>query len=102
MEQRNERSDERTDFAELLVEIARGDEFALATFYDATVRRVFGLILRILGDSGAAEETALDVYLDVWKKSSSYDPDRGRAIAWLLTIARNRAIDRLRSVGFRR
>jgi len=85
------------DWASLIGRIASGDQSALATLYDSTCRMVFGLVLRILSDHPAAEEVALDVYTQVWRQASSYDGQRGTPVAWLLTIARSRAIDRLRS-----
>jgi len=81
----------------LISRIASGDQSALAALYDATCRIVFGLVLRILSDHPTAEEVALDVYTQVWRQASTYDGQRGSPVAWLLTIARSRAIDRLRS-----
>lgn len=81
----------------LLGRMAKGDQSALATLYDNTNRLVYGLILRVLGDSSTAEEVLLDVYTQVWRQAASYDNVRGTPLAWLTTIARSRAIDRLRS-----
>jgi RNA polymerase sigma-70 factor (ECF subfamily) len=86
----------------LLEGISEHDASQLATFYDATSRWVYGLVLRILGDSGAAEEVTLDVYHQVWRNAGSYDPKRGSPSAWLSTLARSRALDRLRSGAYRR
>ena len=77
--------------------IAKGDQAALAALYDSTNRLIYGLILRVLGDAGTAEEVLLDVYTQVWRQATSYDTSRGMPLAWLTTIARSRAIDRLRS-----
>jgi RNA polymerase sigma-70 factor, ECF subfamily len=77
--------------------IAAGDSASLAAFYDATNRVAFGLILRILGDPATAEEVLLDVYTQVWRQAGNYRRERGTPLAWLLTIARTRALDRLRS-----
>jgi RNA polymerase sigma-70 factor, ECF subfamily len=85
------------EFAALVRRVADGDQTALATLYDSTNRLVYGLILRVLNDAGAAEEVLLDVYTQVWRQASSYDAGRGAPLAWLTTIARSRAIDRLRS-----
>lgn len=85
------------DWAALIERMAGGDEYALSTFYDRTNRLVFGLVLRILNDAGRAEEVLLDVYMQVWRQAARYDPSRGKTLSWLLTIARSRAIDRLRS-----
>jgi RNA polymerase sigma-70 factor (ECF subfamily) len=84
--------------AELIGQVAAGDEHALASLYDDTSRLVFGLLLRILNDAGAAEEVLLDVYTQVWRQAATYSTERGAPLAWLTTIARSRAIDRLRAV----
>ena len=83
--------------AALLQKIASGDRTALAVFYEKTARLLFGLVARILGGRASTEEVLLDVYTQVWKQSSSYDPNRHAPLAWLVTIARTRAIVRLRS-----
>jgi RNA polymerase sigma-70 factor (ECF subfamily) len=85
------------DWAALIVRVASGDQIALSTLYDGTSRLVFGLVLRIVADPATAEEVALDVYTQIWRQAASYDGSRGTPLAWLLTIARSRAIDRLRS-----
>ncbi|HWQ32385.1 MAG TPA: sigma-70 family RNA polymerase sigma factor [Blastocatellia bacterium] len=85
------------DWTSLIRAIASGDQAALGTLYDATSRVVFGLALRILNDRATAEEVMLDVYTQVWRQAASYDLQRGSPMAWLMTIARSRAIDRLRS-----
>lgn len=82
--------------ADLICGVAAGDQQALATLYDSTSRTVYGLLLRILADASAAEEVLLDVYTQVWRQAASYSRERGTALAWLTTIARSRAIDRLR------
>ena len=81
----------------LITRIAQADQDALATLYDTTNRLVYGLTLRVLGEASAAEEVVLDVYSQVWRQAASYDTERGSPLAWLTTIARSRAIDRLRS-----
>jgi len=82
---------------EILSRISRQEPAALAALYDRTASLVHGLALRILGDRGAAEDVTLEVYLQIWRQAGSYDPRCGSALAWLLTVARTRAIDRLRS-----
>ncbi|MGH9853312.1 MAG: sigma-70 family RNA polymerase sigma factor [Blastocatellia bacterium] len=85
------------DLISLVEQVAAGDQAALATLYDTTNRLVYGLILRVLSDTSSAEEVLLDVYTQVWRQAASYDTGRGTPLAWLTTIARSRAIDRLRS-----
>lgn len=85
------------DFVALLGQVAEGDQSALTTLYDATSRLVFGLVLRIINDRSTAEEVLLDVYTQVWRQATSYDSKRGAPLAWMMTIARSRAIDRLRA-----
>lgn len=84
-------------WAILIEKVAAGDDSALASLYDSTSRMIFGLLLRILNNAAAAEEVLIDVYVQVWRQASSYDRRRGSPMAWLIMIARSRAIDRLRS-----
>ena len=86
------------DWAALIGRMAGGDESALSALYDRSSRLIFGLLLRILNDAGLAEEVLLDVYMQVWRQAGKYDQHRGKTLAWLVTIARSRAIDRLRSI----
>jgi RNA polymerase sigma-70 factor (ECF subfamily) len=88
--------------ASLLDSIVRGDQAALGALYDATVRQVHGLASRVLGDPALGEEVTLDVYEQVWRTAGTYSAALGTPTAWLLTIARSRAIDRLRAGAFRR
>jgi len=85
------------DWAALIDKIADGDQSALTTLYDSTSRLVFGLILRVVSDRATAEEVLLDVYTQIWRQAGSYDRKRGAPLAWMMTIARTRGIDRLRS-----
>jgi len=85
------------DWVALIKRVADGDQYALNTLYDSTNRLVFGLVLRILNDRSTAEEVILDVYTQVWRQAALYDRSRGAPLAWIVTIARSRAIDRLRS-----
>ena len=82
---------------EIIRRAAQGDASAIAALYDSTSRLVFGLIVHILGDRFAAEEVLLDVYTQVWCQASSYEQQRGTPLSWLMTMARTRAIDRMRS-----
>ena len=81
----------------LLRQVARGDRAAFAELYDLTKGRVYGLVLRVLGDAGYSEETTQEVYLEAWRTAARYDPGKGTALAWLLTIAHRRAVDRVRA-----
>src|SRR5438270_12778556 len=81
----------------LLRQVARGDSAAFATVYDLTKARVYGLVTRVVRDPGYSEETTQEVYLEVWRTASRYDPAKGSAMAWLLTVAHRRAVDRVRA-----
>jgi RNA polymerase sigma-70 factor (ECF subfamily) len=89
------------DDAELLHAVARGDESAFARVYDRYSPILLGLMLRILRSRAEAEDVLQEVFLQVWQRAHSFDAGRGRAFTWLVTLARSRAIDRLRSVGSR-
>ncbi|TFV61159.1 sigma-70 family RNA polymerase sigma factor [Mycobacterium sp. PS03-16] len=86
-----------TDLDGLLRQVAQRDVDAFATFYDRTRARVYGMVTRVLRDPGYSEETTQDIYLQVWRTASSYDPKAGSPMAWLLTLAHRRAVDRVRS-----
>lgn len=90
-------SSEESAWAALIARVATGEERALSELYDYTSRIVYGLCLRVLRDPSAAEEITMEVYLQVWRTAGSYDASRGSASAWLVTLARSRAIDYLRS-----
>jgi RNA polymerase sigma-70 factor (ECF subfamily) len=85
------------DLAALLHQVANRDAAAFAAFYDSTRARVFGLVTRVVRDQGYSEETTQEVYLQVWQNAASFDPAAGSAMAWLLTLAHRRAVDRVRS-----
>ena len=87
--------------SDLIHAVARGDELALAACYDRYRLILFGLILRILHDREEAEDVLQDIFLQVWRRAGDFDEARGRAFTWLVTIARSRALDRLRSAGSR-
>src|SRR5918992_940758 len=80
----------------LLAGMASGDPEASAGFVRRYQARVYGLALTILGDPAAAEEVAQETFLRAWKNADSFDPRRGRVATWLLTIARNLAVDAIR------
>jgi RNA polymerase sigma-70 factor (ECF subfamily) len=83
--------------AELLRRSARGDEAAFARLYDATATRVFGLAVRVVRDPAQAEEVTQESFLEIWRTASRFDPQRGSAMSWLLTITHRKAVDRVRS-----
>jgi RNA polymerase sigma-70 factor (ECF subfamily) len=86
-----------SDLDALLRRVAQGDRDAFAAVYDLTKTRVYGLVVRVLRDAGYSEETTQEVYLEVWRSASAYDPAKGSPLAWLLTMAHRRAIDRVRT-----
>ncbi|SDJ03506.1 RNA polymerase sigma-70 factor, ECF subfamily [Rhodococcus triatomae] len=81
----------------LLARIAAGERQAFGDFYSRTSSRVYGMVVRVLRDPGYSEETTQEVYLQVWRSAGSFDPNRGSALSWLITLAHRRAIDRVRS-----
>jgi len=87
----------RGQLAAALMRVAAGDGAALRMVYQDTSAKLFGVCLRILNDKSEAEDVLQDVYVTVWRKAAGFDPGRASPITWLVAIARNRAIDRLRS-----
>ncbi|WP_328823419.1 ECF RNA polymerase sigma factor SigK [Metallococcus carri] len=81
----------------LITACSRGDDRSFAELYDVTAPRVFGLVLRVVRDHAQAEEVTQEVYLAVWRTAASFDPAKGSALSWLMTIAHRRAVDRVRS-----
>jgi RNA polymerase sigma-70 factor (ECF subfamily) len=82
---------------ELLGRAAQGDQAAFEAVYDRVAAPVFGLIRRVLRDSAQSEEVAQETLLEVWRTAARFDPARGTAITWVMTIAHRRAVDRVRS-----
>lgn len=80
----------------LLAAIASGDTEALGKLYDRYNRLAIAVAYRVVGDHDAAEDTVQDAFLSVWRRGDSFDPGRGSARGWLLTIVRNAAVDRRR------
>ncbi len=92
-------SDEVAATAEDLQLCARGDRDALARLYDATVARVYGLVLRTLGDPVRAQEVTRETYLDVWFQAHRYDPAHGSASTWITCLAHRRVLAGVRSAA---
>src|SRR5712692_7719168 len=91
----------RADISVIDRVVAR-DPSAIAELYDRHSRLLFGLILRILKDRGEAEDVLQEVFVQVWTRAETYNVALGAPAPWLVRIARNRAIDRLRAGGVRR
>ncbi|MGI5192087.1 ECF RNA polymerase sigma factor SigK [Streptomyces sp. CA-288835] len=84
---------------QLLVRAADGDEEAFAGLYEALVHTVMGLACRVVRDKAQAEEVTQDVMVEVWRTAKQFQPARGAARNWVLTLAHRRAVDRVRSVA---
>src|SRR6266850_5164563 len=84
------------DWVGLVQAVAAGDQLALHSLYEQTYRIVFTLIVRIINNRETAEELTLDVFHNVWRRASTYDPAGGSVVGWIMNQARSRAIDRLR------
>jgi RNA polymerase sigma-70 factor (ECF subfamily) len=83
----------------LVARVAKGEHHALSQLYDQSSTVLFSLALRILGNREEAADVLQEIYLDVWRKVVRYDVGRGIPIAWLITLTRSRAIDRVRTRG---
>ena len=90
-------TDESPGLNGLLILVARGDHEAFEQIYDRMAGPVYGVVRQVLRDPAQSEEVAQEVLLEIWRTASRFDPDRGSAAAWALTIAHRRAVDRVRS-----
>jgi RNA polymerase sigma-70 factor (ECF subfamily) len=90
------RKDQAVDDMRLVARVRAGDQQALSELYDRYSKVVYGVALRILHDTGAAEDLLQDIFLQLWRKPDAFDSSRGSLAAWLAVIARHRSIDRLR------
>jgi RNA polymerase sigma-70 factor (ECF subfamily) len=86
------------DIARYLKLVARGDADAFDAVYDQVAATVFGIVRRVVRDPAQSEEVTQDVLLEVWRNAAKFDPGRGSATAWVMTLAHRRAVDRVRSV----
>src|ERR1700677_12055 len=85
------------DLAGLLAQVACGDHAAFEAVYDQLAAPVYGVARKVLRDPAQSEEGAQEVLLEVWRSASRFDPARGSAAAWVMTIAHRRAVDRVRA-----
>jgi RNA polymerase sigma-70 factor (ECF subfamily) len=86
------------ELAELLRRVARRDSLAFSSLYKQTQAKLYGVIARILTRGDLSGEVLQEVYVRIWEKAGDYDVDKGSPIAWMATIARNRALDEIRRV----
>lgn len=87
---------ERDELNQLLERTAARDEKAFEELYRRSSSRLFGICVRVMGDRHEAEEVLQEAFVTVWKRAASFDPRLSSALTWLITVARNKAIDRLR------
>jgi len=86
-----------TDLQQLLSLVARGDQEAFSRVYDAVCGPVLGLVRAVLRDPAQSEEVTQEVLIEVWRTAARFQPSRGSAMTWILTLAHRRAVDRVRS-----
>jgi len=87
------------DLDRLLGLVARGDQDAFEAVYDRLAGPVYGLIRKVVRDQAQSEEVTQEALLEVWRTASRFDPSRGSAATWVMTIAHRRAVDRVRSAA---
>jgi RNA polymerase sigma-70 factor (ECF subfamily) len=86
---------------QLLVEVAKGSEAAFERLYDVVAAPVFGVVRRVVRDVAQSEEVTQEVLVELWRTATRYQPERGGALNWALTLAHRRAVDRVRSAQAR-
>ena len=84
------------DIEDLIARVALGDRAAFSALYDATSAKLFGVVLRVLADRASAEDAVQDAYMKIWRHAGRYSANGLSPMTWMITIARNTAIDRLR------
>jgi RNA polymerase sigma-70 factor, ECF subfamily len=82
---------------DLLGRVAAGDRSAFSELYDRIAPRVFGLVKRLLRDHAQSEEVTQEIFLEIWQSASRYEPNKGGAMSWVLTMTHRRAVDRIRA-----
>jgi RNA polymerase sigma-70 factor, ECF subfamily len=87
------------DLSADLARVATGDRAAFARVYDATAAKVYGVVLRILKRRDVTDEIVQEVYVKIWQRAGDFDATRASPITWMVTIARNRALDEVRKVA---
>ena len=88
---------EELSIESLLRDVADGDRTAFAELYDRISSRVLGLVIRLLRDRSQSEEVTQEIFLEIWQSAGRFDSQRGSGMAWVLTMAHRRAVDRIRS-----
>ncbi len=86
-----------TGLAGLMARVARGDQAAFEAVYDQVAAPVFGTVRSVVRDPSLSEEVTQEVLVEVWRAATRFDPGKGSAMAWIITIAHRRAVDRVRS-----
>ena len=92
-------ADEHDELNRLLLQTAQNDRQAFTRLYERTSSRLFGICMRMLADRREAEEVLQEAFVSVWQRSGSFAPAKASALTWLVTLTRNKAIDRLRQRG---